>query len=196
MSAQAGSRWEVTDAFIVTALANVPAKVIEESARLAAKFTELELYPGSGVALQIPTVQTSQIKMDTQASVSVDMCPAIYISGQGTSTWVSAESMVGRQAFGNTPVEVAIYISGSVNYSGTQYELSERELIAVSGALGQAVVDALRAGGTDSLWQQGAGIINPQMDTFSINGYVTTDQQETTAAKVLLTLQVGHEMRY
>lgn len=196
MSAQAGSRWEVTDAFIVTALANIPAKVTEESARLEAKFPELELYPGSGVPLQLPVVQTTEIKMDVQAAVSVDMCPAIFISGSGISTWESAESMVGRQAFGNTPVQVAIYISGSVNYGGTQYELSERELIAVSGAMGQAVVDALRAGGTGSLWQQSAGIINPMMDTFSINGYVTTDQQETTAAKVLLTLQVGHEMRY
>ena len=196
MSAQAGSRWQVLRAFIVDLQANLATKVTEESARLATVFPELDLYPGSGVALQIPTVQSIQIKMDTQAAVSVDMCPAVFIGGIGVTTWVSAESMVGRQAFGNTPVEVAIYTSGSVNYSGTQYELSEPELIYMSEALGQACVDAMRAGGTDSLWQQGAGVINPQMDTFSINGYVTTDNQETTAAKVLLTLQVGHEMRY
>lgn len=196
MSAQAGSRWQVTRAFIVDLVANLAAKVTEESARLATEFPELENYPGEGVALQIPTVQSIKVKMDTQASVSVDMCPAVFISGLGVTTWESAESMVGRQAFGNTPVQVAIYVTSSVNYSGTQYQLTEEELIYLAGAIGQACVDAMRAGGTDSLWQQEAGIINPMMDTFSINGYVTTDQQETTAAKVLLTLQVGHEMRY
>ena len=196
MSTQAGSRWQVTKAVLTDLVNNVAAKINDENARLALEVPELEDYPGSGVALQIPPVSSTHIKMDPQAAVSVGMMPAMYLGGLGISTLESAESMDGRLSFGTTPVQVALYVCTSVNYSGTQYTLTEEELIYMAGAFGQAVIDAMRAGGTNSLWQQGAGIVNPQLDTFMINGYVTDDNQNTTAAKVLLTWQITHESRY
>lgn len=196
--AQAGSRWEVTLAIFRTLTANLQKHADAESQKIAAKYAEITGtdYTGDAVLLRIPDIQSVQVKMDPQAQVIPTKCPAIYIEGGGNTGWESAASTTGRLAFANTGVQIAAYVTTSAFYQGIERELSELELILVAGGLGQAMVSALRTAEINGIWDQAAGITVATPEALDINGYNTTDDQETTAAKVLLSVLVGHECRY
>jgi len=195
---QAGSRWEMTYAILRTLEANLQKHADAESDRLAEVYGELSgtEYVGLGVELRIPTLALIAIKMDVQALVHPANCPSVYVGGGGQTIINEAESMMGRQAFGDSTVSIAAYVTSQAVYHATTYALTEEELTLVAGALGGAMINALRAGGQNSPWQINAGIVNPKIAGLDINGYTTDDKTKTTAAKVLLTLLVGHEMRY
>lgn len=200
MSAQAGSRWQVTLAIKRCLELNLQKHADNESDRLSEIYGELSGsdYVGDGVLLRIPDIPTDQItvKMDSETIIDPANAPAIRIGGLGPTAFIDAQDTVGRQAFGNTAVSIAAYVTTRAKYQATVYRLTEEELIYVAGALGQAIIDTLRAGGIGSVWAQRAGIHNPQIEQMIINGHTSSDNGETTAAKVLLNALVHHDSRY
>lgn len=197
MTYQAGSTWEVTRAIVNALDSNLQAHVDAESDRLAEVYGELQGddYEGDAVKLRIPDVVSVSSKFDVQAGIHPASSPAVFVGTGGTTSFTDAVAMTGRQGFAETTVQIAGYVTVRALYQGTIYRLTEDELGAVSKALGGAILSTMRAGGLNSVWQSQAGIINPEPISITVNGYKTADDETTTAAKVLITFRMGHEMR-
>ena len=195
---QSGSRWEVTLAILRCLNANLQQQADAESDRVADRLGELQgtAYVGDGELARIPDVIDITVKMDPHATKIPTRCPAVIIGGGGTTQFGSAAATTGRQSFADTFIEIAIYMTARVLYQGERRILKELELILITGALGQAVISTLRSGGIDSVWSQQAGITVATPSELDIEGYMTNDKEETTAAKAVLSVLVGHESRY
>ncbi len=194
----AASRWQLTYGFERSLKATLQKHADQESDRLAAEYGEIsgDKYAGLGVLLRIPDLVSIALKMDEAATVHPANCPAVFISGGGATTFSDAVSMTGRQAFGESPVLIAGYVTSRALYQGVTYRLTERELIMMAGALGSAIVNALQSCGLNSIQTMGAGVITANVDTLEVHGYKTSDDEKTTAAKILISVRPGHEMRY
>jgi hypothetical protein len=199
-NAQAGSRWQVTLAIKRALQTNLQKHADNESDRLAEVYGELQGdgYAGSGVLLRIPDIPPASIrvKMDSETINDPANMPGVVIGMLGVTTFEEAESTLGRQAFGGTVLQIAGYVSTRALYQGTIYRLTEEELAYVAAGLGQAMVDALRAGGIASTWSQRAGFHNTTVESLTVNGHNSKDDGSTTAAKCQLSVIVSHDMRY
>jgi hypothetical protein len=199
-NAQAGSRWQVTLAIKRALRTNLQKHADNESDRLADVYGELQSaeYAGSGVLLRIPTVppESITVKMDSERINNPANMPAVVIGMLGVTTFEDAQATVGRQAFGGTALQIATYVSTRATYQGTVYRLTEEEMAYAAAGLGQAVVDALRAGGIASTWSQRAGFHNTTVESMTVNGHNSKDDGSTTAAKCQLSVIVSHDMRY
>lgn len=200
MSAQAGSRWEVTLAMKKTLQTNLQKHADNESDRLADIYGELSGsdYVGDGVLLRIPVIPEASIrvKMDSEDTIEPVNAPEIRIGMLGITSFEDAQATVGRQAFGATVLAIAGYVTSRVVYQGITYRLTEEEMTYTAAALGMAMVDTLRAGGIGSTWAQRAGFHNTTIESMSINGHSSKDDGKTTAAKVTLAVIANHDMRY
>ena len=197
-NAQPGSRWEVLLAIKKTIEARQQEYADRESDRLADVYGELQddTYDGTAAFLRIPDIQSIRLKMDSEDIFEPSNMPAIRIGMLGTTVPEDAQSTIGSQAFGESVFQISAYCSTRAEYAGTKYRLTEEELVLVTGALGQAIINNLRDGGYASTWAGMAGIHTPRIESMAINGHKTDDQGNTTAAKVLLSLVVTHDMRY